>query len=183
MSIVALNAKAGAGKTTVAQFLRDDYGFNIVSIAEELKKECSEISHIPIHAFYDQNFKDIFYPTPFGMTTPRLFMQWWGTDIVRTRIDKDYWIKKVVNKIDVKKRFCIDDMRFKNEMDFIKKYNGLTVRINPYHGFVYTNIHQHVSETDLDDAIFDIELYPEKGLMFLQECSKSIAHKMKNKNW
>ena len=54
----------------------------------------------------------------------RLLMQWWGTEFRRNMVDKDYWIKKVQSWIDKHPEvdvILIPDLRFKNEIEWIKK--------------------------------------------------------------
>ena len=46
------------------------------------------------------------------------------------------------------------DLRFKNEFNKVKEFNGITIRINR-DNCVKMN---HISETDLDDMEFDYEI-------------------------
>jgi len=53
----------------------------------------------------------------------RLF-QMFGTDIVRNKVDKNFFVKEMIKKIETsdKNIFLIDDLRFENEALLIKKY-------------------------------------------------------------
>lgn len=60
----------------------------------------------------------------------RRLMQVWGTDVRRFNNDK-YWIPKINWYI---KDFCITDVRFKNELEYIRQLSGKTVYLlNPLH--------------------------------------------------
>jgi hypothetical protein len=83
--------------------------------------------------------------------TVRRLLQWWGTEYRRAE-DADYWTKawgRKVRQFDLE-HLCIlvDDVRFINELNVIKEYDGLIVKIERP-GFDGAN--NHASETSLDD--------------------------------
>lgn len=59
----------------------------------------------------------------------RTLLQWWGTEYRRS-IDPDYWVRQLANTIELEKPqiALITDMRFPNEMDFVKQY-GETILV------------------------------------------------------
>ena len=84
----------------------------------------------------------------------RILLQLYGTDIFRRRVDKDYWVKLMINKIketnaDV---FIITDVRFPNEIYMVqdeKDFDVTTIRIE--RDMKTDDIkHEHESETALD---------------------------------
>lgn len=81
---------------------------------EDLKKSY-EIYKMTYYSLDDYSYKKNF----------RYFIQNIGTDIFRKK-DENFWIKKFIDKINNinSNRFLIliDDLRFKNEYDIIKKY-------------------------------------------------------------
>jgi hypothetical protein len=81
-----------------------------------------------------------------------------GTEVCRN-IDPDFWIKifekNIVNFQPTSvKALVIPDVRFKNEVDYIRSKNGVLIKVkrdlipgvSPY---------QHQSEKGLDDELFD----------------------------
>lgn len=83
--------------------------------------------------------------------TVRRILQWWGTEYRREQ-DPDYWTKAWEHKlttIDLQSvHVLVDDVRFINELNVIKKHGGVFVRvIRP--GFDGAN--NHSSENSLDD--------------------------------
>lgn len=102
--------------------------------------------------------------------TPRLLLQLLGTKCGRNIIHPNIWINSLmsdyksyltsnhpVDDLDWEPRtiypnWIITDMRFLNEMEAVKKKDGITIRVN-------RNLEefkdQHESETELDNAEFD----------------------------
>lgn len=83
---------------------------------------------------------------PLGKQRPLL--QWWGTEYRRS-IDTDYWVRQLAQRIELEKPqiALITDMRFPNEMAFVKQY-GETVRVDR-DGLPPST---HASETALADT-------------------------------
>ena len=86
-----------------------------------------------------------------GPMTAREFMQHFGTNIVR-KIYHDAWTRSTMRKIMVEDSeiAIISDVRFPNEVDAVKNYVGVVVRLNRN---VYNS--EHESECALDEQNFD----------------------------
>jgi hypothetical protein len=61
--------------------------------------------------------------------TPRYGMQLIGTESMRERIHSKIWIFALERKIDLTNDYFITDVRFPNEMDWIKSLGGVNVNI------------------------------------------------------
>jgi hypothetical protein len=83
---------------------------------------------------------------PLGKQRPLL--QWWGTEYRRS-IDPDYWVRQLAQRIELEKPqiALITDMRFPNEMAFVKQY-GETILVQR-DGLPPST---HASETALADT-------------------------------
>lgn len=163
--IVVLSAKKMCGKSTIADFLANEYGYKKIAIADVIKEECSEILGIPIENFYDQKVKELYFETPFGLTSPRKFMQWWGM-YKREYSSTYYWLDSLKEKIENSDSnyIVVEDVRLKFEAEYIRNafFNSLMVRIEPYEGWNYWD--DHITEIDMDTyRKFDLELKPEFG--------------------
>lgn len=102
------------GKTTSAQLIKlRNSEYEICSFGNELKKIAKELG-------WNEN-KD---------KKGRKILQHLGTEVCRN-IDDDYWVKKLEKYIKKNnyKYIIIDDIRFQNEADFIKKNNGFLIHI------------------------------------------------------
>jgi hypothetical protein len=116
--LIGISGKVGAGKTSVAEHLREHFGivthleisdYVVVEMNEELKKKGLPIYHPGI------SNKEIYRP----------HMQRLG--IERRQQDPDYWIKLVSPHI--KGPTTISGIRYVNEIDYIKDHKGEVWRI------------------------------------------------------
>lgn len=80
----------------------------------------------------------------------RRILQWWGTEYRRAQ-DHDYWVnawEKKLQQYDLKNiHILVDDVRFVNELNIIKKHGGIFIKIERP-GFNGAN--NHSSENSLD---------------------------------
>ena len=77
----------------------------------------------------------------------RTLCQWWGTEFRRS-VDPNYWVNKLADTIakDKPQFALVRDMRFHNEVKFVKDSDGYTVRVDR-EGLPYN---EHASEHQLD---------------------------------
>jgi hypothetical protein len=123
-----------AGKDTCADYLVSKMGFNKISFADPIKDVCKILFNFNDDQLYG-NSKEIIDPV-WGIS-PRNTFQFIGTDLFRNNIDKlipgmekDFWIKVLQHKLDFDKKYVIADVRFPNELNFIKKNGGIIIKIN-----------------------------------------------------
>lgn len=90
--------------------------------------------------------KFLVYHAP-GPMTSREFQQFLGTNIFR-RADLDCHARSVLQKIVDNEPIIafIDDQRFLNEVDMVKQYNGISIRLTRK-----SNDDNHQSESELDN--------------------------------
>jgi len=121
MKIVGITGRAGAGKTSFANYLVEVHtkihgnSASIVPFAKPLKDIATSMG-------WDGN-KD---------EKGRKLLQLLGTDCGRDCIDPDLWIKKWLKTIQGLPRDCLviaDDLRFDNEADMVRSQKGLIIRI------------------------------------------------------
>lgn len=93
----------------------------------------------------DQNYKKVD-----DFMTAREVMQVWGTDIFRS-FDENCWVRATLNRIESDNLdfAIITDARFENEVDYIKKFSPIVIRLT-------RNIlnQNHESELALDNYDF-----------------------------
>lgn len=127
MNVIGISGPARSGKDTLGdQFISILNGWGIkcqkVSFANQLKEESDDFlkNTIGISAF-TQNDEEKKIIRPFLVT--------WGTH-VRRKLDPDVWVKSVKKhlKDDVVTVIC--DVRFENELNWIKDIGGYTVFVN-----------------------------------------------------
>jgi len=174
--IVGFTGRAKSGKSTAANALgtRLNHNYGIPVCVRAFADPIREIGHI--FGFSDdqmnlQSFKEQINER-WGIS-PRKFMQLVGSEMFRTHIGPDVWVKhmfdlgipKWVNAVKNYSVYALDkecaakpvyacmigDVRFKNEADAIHNRGGLIVRINrPDVDDISNGVQNHVSEKEFD---------------------------------
>lgn len=131
MRIIGISGLARSGKDTLFKFLSEKLKNKNISsrrlaFADELKEECDDFlkKNIGISAFTEINTeKEIIRP----------FLVCYGTK-VRRRLDKNCWINRLSNKLkSVNQDYVfITDVRYKNEIEWVKSQGGKTIHIERY---------------------------------------------------
>lgn len=154
--VIGISGKLGTGKTTVAKILCSRFydEFELFNFGDAVKKESSERYVYPLEWNYNvEGKKKIInhHLLPKKDMTVREVLQWHGTDFRREQ-DEKYWIKYMSDHFDniISHSLIIDDVRFKNEAEFVKDNHGLLFRID----VPGLDTGSHRSETELDDYKF-----------------------------
>lgn len=167
--LVAFGHKARRGKdTAVAAILakhKDNYDIRRYGLGDALKREVNETAEkaggmfalftrlaqqgvLPSWVKYDPDADMTDPVSPLGKQ--RTLLQWWGTELRRAQ-DSFYWVKKLRDTLRREKPqiALVADLRFFNEMQWVKSESGLTVRLER-EGFVDISTSGHQSECELD---------------------------------
>lgn len=128
MQLFCISGLRGSGKSLLASFLEHKHGFERFSLADELKKECLRDWKLLTPQMLWGKDKEI--PTGYKRRqgqplTARDIMIRHGE--YRRSIDELHWCKKFDPNIG--ERIAIDDLRFKNEVEYFKKHGAKFVRI------------------------------------------------------
>lgn len=169
--VIGFGHKARQGKGTVVETIVDaykgEYDVRAYGFGDELKAEVNQFDQLEfclrngIQYDYDRPMTDPLCQTEHGKQSRLL--QFWG-DYMRQR-DNFYWVKKLGASIskDRPRIALIHDVRYKNEFAFVKAMGGFMVRVQR---LGYTDLSRdarHISEVDLDNVKFDIEITVNDG--------------------
>lgn len=134
--VVALLARAGHGKTTIANHLRDTYGARVVSLAGPLKKVAKAVMRFSDAQLYgSQEEKEAFDPNGSRdaegtALSARLFLQRLGTEGLREHFGQNVHLDALTYRMrreydaepgDAPIVFVIDDVRFVNEVHYLNE--------------------------------------------------------------
>ena len=127
---IALTGKAGSGKTTIAEYLVKNLGFQRYSFAAALKDIARELFFMD-----DKN---------------RALLQGIG-DKMRD-LDVHVWVRYVVTRVEEEGHpdVVIDDLRFKNEELWLKAHNFVIIRLTGRAWDLPEAESQHSSEVELE---------------------------------
>jgi len=136
--IIGLCGFADSGKGTVGDFLESRYEFKQISFASTLKDTVSIMFGWSRDLLEGQNSEsrvwrereDPYWTKKFGYkVTPRNMLQKMGTEVIRNNLHDSFWLYSLEHKIEPKQNYVITDIRFPNEIDFLKSMNGYLVRV------------------------------------------------------
>ena len=140
--IVGILGFINSGKGTVASHLVDRFGFRQDSFASSLKDAVSAIFDWPRNLLEgdtkeSREWRELVDPwwsekLNIENFSPRLAMQLIGTDSLRTHFNKDIWFLTIQNRLrkNSEKNVVISDVRFPNEIRFIRDNGGYLIRVN-----------------------------------------------------
>jgi hypothetical protein len=131
----------GAGKSTVAEHLVTNHGYMELSFASALRESAiamwngiaamnSAFPTLSIQDTLDREKKEasigdlVLAGRPFS---PRVLLQWFGTDIMRNHVADDVWVHATIQKMRTalekgQRTFVFSDYRFSNEYVCIKQF-------------------------------------------------------------
>jgi hypothetical protein len=174
-SIIGLSGKRGSGKDALASKLIP-LGWERVSFADELKKKIREEFGLT-----KEHTDGVLKETPCGYRgedgielTPREIMTACGK--YYRSVDGMFWVKQAFKRLkaqdstltgDVVRKIVVTDVRFINEVNFLKDHAARIVRINrPQELNIYKTIINDYTETSLDNYNFDHVIPAEHNIDF-----------------
>lgn len=162
--LIGLTGKAGSGKDTVGEFLKDTFNFNTYAFADPLKEAAAIAFGVDVSVFYDRDVKET--EDPFWNITYREIAQKFGTECMRDQFRDDFWIKRAEmelqrlneqNDTGKRVRFCVTDVRFPNEAAWIKDAGGIIMEV-VRDGVEDIALSGHASETMMSQINPDIRI-------------------------
>ena len=155
MKLVGLVGRIGSGKSTVASYLTEQYGFKLVKFADPLKDMLRTIGldEDQIEGHLKEEPCDLLMGQ-----TPRHAMQTLGTQWGRECIHPQLWTRLWLERVGQHRLVVTDDCRFPNEAATIRENKGKLIRIVPdYPGFIDHGV-QHESEAHAMEMDVDLEV-------------------------
>lgn len=157
--IIGLTGYQGSGKTTVAQFLEDEFGFKRHNfkdgLVNEMKERLPDVLEILRRQEGYPSVDFLFFHKPPMM---RALMQNYGTE-VRRKDDEKYWVDKWFHYLP-KGHVVIDDVRFLNEADAVRLSSGIIIRVERDD---ITHGGDHSSETEQNQIEADFTIKGKAG--------------------
>ena len=138
--IFGITGFKGTGKDTVADYLVEHHDFHKISFADKLKDACSTIfewdremltGSTPESREWREEV-DEWWADRLGVEdfTPRLALQWMGTEAGRNVFGQNIWTAAMEKFIlENPGNYVIPDCRFRNEVKMIKSMRGTMIRV------------------------------------------------------
>jgi cytidylate kinase len=151
---IAITGKICSGKSTLAEKLKTELKLEKHSFGNNVKKYAKEL--------FNMEYKD------------RKLIQDFAEKL--KEIDNDIWIKQLDKEIKDKNNIVIDDLRFLNEYNYLKKNNFIIIKLlidknqqikrinNTYESKAFEHIERldHVSELNIDNIDADLIIKTEE---------------------
>jgi hypothetical protein len=147
--IISISGNARCGKDTL--------GNNIVSILEDLGIKAKTLSFAyelksSVDSFLlEQTGISAFTDDDTEKSIIRPFLVCWGTDVMRS-IDNNIWINKLEESLSTDSVNIITDLRFENELDWIKSEKGFSIMLKR-DGIKPANDYEEVNNSQLSNNV------------------------------
>ena len=175
MKIILIGGKANSGKDSTAEYIDEYYrsrGLDVVNIqiAYYIKMYAKQI------AKWDGD----------NETKPRQLLQDLGTELIRKQIDEYFFIKRILQDIDVYSRYfdviTISDGRMPEEFEEIKKAYPETISLHitrpGYVSHLTKGQKAHLTESLVDDIKYEYEVVNDGTLEDLEEKAYKLCRKV-----
>jgi hypothetical protein len=157
--IIGLSGYAQTGKDTAAMHLVSTYGFKRIAFADPLREALYRlnpvVSDVPeVPGIHLASAVDNLGWELVKQTSPQVreMLQRMGTEVGRGMFGTDFWVNQAFKNVYRGSQVVFTDVRFPNEFEKIKSYNGKVFRVVK-DGVKAVN--RHNSETALDNFTFD----------------------------
>ena len=153
-NIIGLCGPAGVGKTAIAtELLRTHAWVRRESFANNVRSAANIIFGLTEREMTDAVLKEEVLDE-WGLT-PRQMLQRLGTEVAR-EVHHDVWVRGLARRLEIQlavnplQTFIIDDVRFRNEVDWIHSQGGVLLEIRRK-GVEYAN--DHASSQSLEHLV------------------------------
>jgi len=150
-TIIGLSGAQGVGKTSVARFLVENYGYAYEPFAKPLKQMMEAFGVPPKYIYGTQEEKEMPLDCLCGKSARhamRTLGTEWGRDTISPEIWVHHWKKRAYGRLVV----C-DDVRFPNEVDAIHELHGIVIRLEGFADEFGDHPSDRASELDVDVVI------------------------------
>jgi hypothetical protein len=153
--IIGISGYARSGKDTVANYLVEHHEFTRMAFADAMREALlrlnPKVTVNGINGVYLASVVDKLGWETLKEASPevRELLQRMGTEVGREMFGEHFWVDYLMNKaLEAKTDIVISDVRFLNEAQAIRLWNGQVWRVNrPNVG----PANEHISETGLDE--------------------------------
>jgi len=168
--LIGLVGKLQSGKTSVANIIKEIKPSIVkVSFADLLKEMVFNAGLCTKEELWGEK-------TAFS----RLMLQKIGTEIIRKQVSENFWVDAMEKEIKLYSNVIIDDVRFLNEAEMVKSFDGTLLKITRPDIIREGNENNHLSETEQDSIYFNYEIINDGSLNDLKDKSIDLLKKFES---
>lgn len=135
--IIGLSGYARSGKDTIAEFLVEKHGFTRLAFADPMREALLRLNpNITVSGQAGISLSSVVHTLGWERLKElspdvRGLLQRLGTEVGREMFGEYFWIDYLMNKaLEIKGNVVISDVRYINEANAIKLWNGQVWRVN-----------------------------------------------------
>ncbi len=168
LPLIGIAAPAQSGKSTVARYLRDQYGYAEVSFAAPIRQFVADLCGLTLADVESGPLKE--QVIPWIGKSPRQMMQTLGTEWGRDLVSQSLWVDRAMQTVSGL-RFggtgaVISDVRFENEAEVIRAHGGFILHLSRPDALV---VNTHISEAGVSfDPTTDWRIVNDSSLEVLR---------------
>lgn len=190
--IIGISGFINSGKGTVGSYLTDQFGFRKDSFATSLKDACSLMFDWPRDMLEGETMEsrmwrevpDEWWSGKLGIPdfSPRLALQLIGTNVLRHHFNESMWFLTLENRIrkNISQDVVISDVRFPNEIKFIRDHGGVMLRVNRGPLPVWYDIAVAANDGDISAKERMVTEYPDAHLSEWAWCGSEFDFEINN---
>lgn len=184
IQLIGLVGKKQSGKSTSAEYLRRQHGFHELSFAKNLKAGAKAMFGLSEEQVNGPNEIREATIDEYGMSA-REILQWLGTDVLRKRwpdfhvwgLDREIKSASFGDSLGGKpNKWVISDVRFENELTYIHKMGGISIRVIRKSQIEHTDTHR--SETEQDNLVTEYTIECDDGIENVHKNIEKIMNLM-----
>jgi len=149
IKLIGLLGTAGSGKTTVAKHLFQKHGFRIFSFSKPIKEMAMDYFGVSYFEAYETKPQHV-----------RTILQGIGS-LVREELG-DYILNEMLLRIKYSDadKIVIDDVRLKEEVEFIKELGGIVIKVETSNAFYCPDNPSELTESQKQHITEQIDAIP-----------------------
>jgi hypothetical protein len=138
--LIGICGYARHGKDVVAGILKQNYGYERIALADTLREAALAIDpyvqmyngscHCNQYVRLSEAVSEYGWDQVKAEVDGRRLLQRLGTEMGRNMFGEEFWVDQHWDKSIKFERVSVPDVRFPNEADYIKKHNGLLIRVH-----------------------------------------------------
>jgi hypothetical protein len=169
MILIGLTGRAGCGKDTVGEILKEKHGFGTTSIAYPIKKIIASLFGESVDKWNDREWRE--ETQLIWGQSPRQLAQTLGTEWGRHTVRPSIWIDLTLTGINVAgwNRVAITDVRFQNEAIAVTDLGGYIVHVYRDDTEAGTKHTSHSSEGGVDATPYSLHIYNSGSMKALEQ--------------
>jgi hypothetical protein len=164
--LIGVHGKPRAGKDTIAARLVQKHNLLRYGPSVPVKTTTAAMFNFPVENLYDDSKKDTV--DPFWNISYREMAQKVGKESSRDIFGEDFWMRhvdlmwqKILTEEVYYEGMVLADIRYPNEVAWVKKHGGLVVFVTRENRNYVAN-ETHAAERGLDEALADV-IIPNNG--------------------